>query len=111
MKILVVDDSKIIYRMVEEMLTKASFDSLWAKDGSEAIEVLKEGEVDLILLDWNMPVMDGVTFLEENQKHSFTTSPIVMMTTENHPEKIKNGSLLRGTRIYYETFHQRYSSQ
>lgn len=90
MKILIVDDSKPIYMMVSQMLTELGHTCVWAEDGQRAVQVLSEHEdVGLILLDWNMPVMNGLEFLELNQQDQFFKNPIVMMTTENTPEKIE----------------------
>lgn len=90
MKILVVDDSKPIFMMVSQMLTELGHQPVWAEDGQKAVQVLSEQpDVGLILLDWNMPVMNGLEFLELNQQDKFFINPIVMMTTENSPEKIQ----------------------
>lgn len=88
MKVLIVDDSKAIYIMVSQMLMDAGHEALWAENGQHAIEVIKEGGVELILLDWNMPVMNGPEFLEAVRKDKLTEAPIVMMTTENKPDYI-----------------------
>jgi len=91
MKILVVDDSKPIFMMVSQMLKELGHDPIWAEEGQKAIQVLSEHpDVSLILLDWNMPVMNGLEFLQLNKEDKFFDHPIVMMTTENSPEKIKS---------------------
>jgi len=62
-KILVVDDSKLMHKMFEVMLRQ--YPLVHAKDGREALEHLDEhGDVDLVLLDINMPNMNGLEFLE-----------------------------------------------
>lgn len=90
MKILVVDDSKPIYMMVSSMLEENGHEHLWAVNGKDAIsKVGLNKDIDLILLDWNMPEMDGADFLRVNQKDQYFSGPIIMMTTENKPERIK----------------------
>ena len=90
MKVLIVDDSKPIFLMVSQMLTQLGHESIWAENGQDAFEKVNENsDLGLVLLDWNMPVMDGLEFLQKNEAESFCTAPIVMMTTENKPEKIQ----------------------
>lgn len=90
MKVLIVDDSKPIFMMVSQMLQELGHDAIWAEEGQKAIQVLSEhSDVSLILLDWNMPVMNGLEFLELNKTDQFFKHPILMMTTENSPEKIQ----------------------
>ncbi|MEC7278035.1 MAG: response regulator [Bdellovibrionota bacterium] len=98
MKVLVVDDSKPIFMMVSQMLEELGHQAVWAENGQDAIDKISENsDVELVLLDWNMPVMDGLEFLVKNGAESFCPAPIVMMTTENKPEKIqealKNGAV------------------
>ena len=82
MKILVVDDSAIMRRIINNSLKSAGHsDIVEASDGAEGIEKL-DG-IELILTDWNMPVMDGLTFVKEVRKNSqFAKIPIIMITTE-----------------------------
>ncbi len=90
MRVLVVDDAKAVFMMVSEMLKSDDHQSFWAKDGREACEFLdKDRAVDLILLDWNMPIMDGLEFLKKNSIEKFTEAAIVMMTTNNNPAQIQ----------------------
>lgn len=89
MKVLLVEDSKMIVTMVKEMLVNASHEVFEASDGKETVSFLESGNiVDLILLDWNMPNMNGVEFLAYNSENKITEANIVMMTTENKPERI-----------------------
>ena len=89
MKILIVDDSEAIVKIVGQMLTDVGHQPGSAKDGQLAVDLLKEDNSwDLILLDWNMPNMSGIEFLKYNQEHKIFNGPICMMTTEDDPEKI-----------------------
>lgn len=90
MKILVVDDSRMIQALVKETLQGKGIDVLTAENGQVALELLAaQSAVDLILLDWNMPVMDGLEFLKQVRASQITRAPILMMTTENKPDKIQ----------------------
>jgi two-component system chemotaxis response regulator CheY len=98
MKVLVIDDSKPIFMMVSQMLKELGHEAIWAENGQDGFEkVSANSDLELVLLDWNMPVMDGLEFLKKNGAESFCKAPIVMMTTENKPEKIqealKNGAI------------------
>src|SRR6185312_6025478 len=83
---LIVDDSSVMRKIVERSLRQAGIDLsdvLQAGNGAEALSMLKDGAVDLILCDINMPVMDGIEFIKqlpsiENAKNV----PVVMITTE-----------------------------
>lgn len=88
MNVLLVDDSNSIAMVVGQMLSTAGHTHDRAENGKIAIEKIKTSSYDIILLDWNMPEMDGLEFLEYNIENKFTQTPIVMMTTENKPEKI-----------------------
>ncbi len=82
MKILVVDDSAIMRRIISNSLKSAGHsDIVEAGDGAEGIEKLSG--IELILTDWNMPVMDGLTFVKEVRKNpQYSKVPIIMITTE-----------------------------
>lgn len=90
MKVLIVDDSKPILMMVSEILTELGHEPLTAENGQIAFDMLTGGDqIDLVLLDWNMPVMSGIEFLEKNRAESAFSTPVFMMTTEKSPEKIQ----------------------
>ncbi|MEG3638098.1 response regulator [Magnetococcus sp. PR-3] len=89
MRVLIVDDSSVMRKIVTRGLRQAGFaidEILEAGDGQKALEVLKDNQVDLILSDWNMPNMDGLTFVKEFRKIGQT--PIVMVTTEGGEGKV-----------------------
>jgi two-component system chemotaxis response regulator CheY len=104
MKIMIVDDSKAIYMMVSQMLNEQGHDAVWAEDGQDACDKLDKEDVDLILLDWNMPNMDGPEFLEKNKAEGVTKAPIVMMTTENKPDYIKKALMLGAVEYIMKPF-------
>ena len=60
---LVVDDSKVIRKVARHILETLDFTVSEAGDGQEALDACRVGTPDLVLLDWNMPVMSGIEFL------------------------------------------------
>ena len=89
LKLLLVDDSAVMRKMISRSLRQAGFEidaMSEAGNGIEGLEVLKAGDVDLVLCDWNMPEMNGVDFVREVRKDS--KLPIIMLTTESSTEKV-----------------------
>jgi Response regulator containing a CheY-like receiver domain and a GGDEF domain len=81
---LVVDDSSVIRKVARRILEGLDFQIVEAEDGEKALEVCKRGLPDGILLDWNMPVMDGYEFLRAlRQMHRGDEPKVVFCTTEN----------------------------
>lgn len=91
--ILLVDDNEKIRKLIEIYLKRASFQVFHAGDGEEALEVLDEAKIDLIVLDIMMPKMDGYAFLKELRDANFNL-PILMVTAkETYPDKKKGFEL------------------
>ncbi len=68
-KILVVDDSEVVRMQVTRILTNAGYEILQAEDGEMGVEVAEQNaDISLILSDYNMPGMDGLTMLETIRK-------------------------------------------
>jgi two-component system chemotaxis response regulator CheY len=91
MKILSADDSVMIRRVIKNAVDVLGFDFLEAKDGQEALDVLeKEHEsVGLVLLDWNMPRMNGIEVLKKiKADERFKAIPVMMVTTEVERAKV-----------------------
>ncbi len=82
MKILVVDDSVTMRRIIVNSLKSAGYDDFAeAGDGIEALANMER--VEFVLTDWNMPNMDGLTFVKELKKSDvYKDIPIIMITTE-----------------------------
>lgn len=89
-KIITVDDSSTMRRIIKNTLIKIGFSNiLEAANGIEALEVLAQNNVDLIITDWNMPEMDGLTFVKTlRAKDQYKEIPILMVTTEAAKEDI-----------------------
>lgn len=84
-KVLVVDDAKVIRVSLGRIMEALGFQVLTAEDGVQAGEVLKEHpELRLVMLDWNMPNMNGYEFLVQlRSEPGHEKSPtVVMVTTE-----------------------------
>ncbi len=88
MKIMLVDDSKTMRNIQKSILTQLGYTDLEeACDGQDAMNKLGEFAPDLILLDWNMPNMDGLTFVKEFRKGN-TATPVIMVTTESERSRV-----------------------
>ena len=83
-QILVVDDSAVIRKVATRILEGMRFQTAEAEDGRKALSACSFLMPDAILLDWNMPVMDGFEFLRELRKMPGGARPkVVFCTTEN----------------------------
>ena len=86
---LVVDDSSVIRKVARRILEELNFKIVEAADGAEALDACKAEMPDAILLDWNMPVMNGFDFLVALRKSSGGDEPkVVFCTTENNLDHI-----------------------
>lgn len=94
-KILVIDDSKVIQRMVKDMLPPGNFEVLQAKDGEEGLKLIKTGHPNLIMLDFLLPKVSGFEVFQQLEKMSNAQGkmiPLVLMSgrkpevTEKIPE-------------------------
>ncbi|RXS95711.1 response regulator [Silvibacterium dinghuense] len=92
MNVLLIDDSMVIRKMLRRVLGECNLgvnEIHEAGDGSAALKVLEANTVQLILCDVNMPVMNGMEFLEEKQKNSaWKDIPVLMVTTEGGMENV-----------------------
>lgn len=90
MNALVIDDSSTMRLILTRFLGKMGFEVVEAKNGREALERLREmGQLDLVLVDWNMPEMNGVDFVKSvRADRSFDNLPLVMVTTNSELEHV-----------------------
>ena len=81
---LVVDDSGVVRKIARRILEGLEFTVVEAEDGAQALEACKRELPDAVLLDWNMPVMDGFEFLVQLRRMAGGDVPkVVFCTTEN----------------------------
>jgi two-component system chemotaxis response regulator CheY len=81
---LVVDDSRVVRRVARRILEGTGFDVEEAEDGARALTACRAKMPDAILLDWNMPVMNGIDFLRALRTEFGPDNPTVLFcTTEN----------------------------
>lgn len=86
---LIVDDSRMIRRVATRILRDMGFDVSEAANGQEALDACRVSMPDAVLLDFNMPVMDGVGFLKAlRQEKDGDTPKVIFCTSERSVEKI-----------------------
>ena len=91
MKLLIVDDSSVIRKVIKAAADVLKMETEEAQDGLEALEKLKAcyREIDLVLLDWNMPEMNGYDVLVEIKNNDkYKNIPVMMVTTEGQKSSI-----------------------
>ncbi|PHQ70072.1 MAG: two-component system response regulator [Sneathiella sp.] len=87
---LIVDDSKVVRMVARRILEDLKFGIVEAEDGKSALDSCLEEMPDVILLDWNMPVMNGIDFLRTLRKSQGGEDPVVIFcTTENDMAHIR----------------------
>jgi len=89
-RVLVIDDSKAMRSILGRMLRGIGFEVVEASDGRDALEKLKvAGKVDLALVDWNMPEMNGYEFVQAvRSEHTYDGTLLMMVTTETEMEQV-----------------------
>ncbi len=95
-KILVVDDSALIHQMYRLVLGRYQCDIVDAMNGQEALDMLaSQSDIQLVLLDINMPIMNGVQFLEKASALGLTKRfPVIVISTEG-----KEDDTIRGLKL------------
>ncbi len=90
MRALVIDDSKAIRLILGKMLKEMGFEIFEAGNGRQAVERLKEvGKVEIALVDWNMPEMNGYEFVCEVRKDpGYNDMLLMMVTTETEMSQV-----------------------
>ncbi len=88
MKILLVDDSRTIRNIQRNVLTQLGHhDIVEAADGVEALVAISQTQPDLVLVDWNMPNMDGITLVRKIRETD-KQLPLIMVTTEAEKRRV-----------------------
>jgi two-component system chemotaxis response regulator CheY len=88
-KVLLIDDSGVMRKMITRALRQSGVDVdsvAEASNGQEGVEALGKDSYDLIICDWNMPVMNGLEFVRKARE--FDETPIMMLSTEGTEDKI-----------------------
>ena len=92
LRVLLADDHPVNRKVVEMILTQAEIDLTAVEDGSQALNAIRDGDYDLVLMDMQMPVMDGLTATREIRLHEaalgLPRTPVVMLTANALPEHI-----------------------
>lgn len=88
MKIMLVDDSQTMRNVEKKVLAQIGYsDVVEASDGQDALSKVGAAKPDLILLDWNMPNMDGLSFLKKFRQSDKVTT-VIMVTTEAEKTRV-----------------------
>jgi two-component system chemotaxis response regulator CheY len=90
MRALVIDDSRTMRAILGKMLKEIGFEVLEAADGREALERLQQnGRPDLVLVDWNLPHMNGLDFVRAvRAEREYDGLPLLMVTTETERAQV-----------------------
>lgn len=87
---LIVDDSRVVRKVTQRIVAHLGFDCIEAEDGHKAFTICREKMPDAVLLDWNMPVMSGIEFLEKLRMMDGGDHPkVVFCTAENNSTYIE----------------------
>ena len=90
MKALVIDDSKTIRTVIARIFDGLGFSVVQAENGKLALDrVIAEPDFDVLLVDWNMPVMNGLEFVQHvRARPELANTPILMITTETEMDRV-----------------------
>ena len=90
MQALIIDDSRPIRRIESDILNELGFDTADAANGKQAWQMLQASPVpDVVLVDWNMPEMDGLEFIKAVRRDArFKGLPVLMVTTETETDQM-----------------------
>ena len=90
MRALIIDDSRAMRSILRRIVSSLSFDTAEAGHGQEALDQMEAGlNPDLCLIDWNMPVMDGYTFITRVRANpAWRNVTLMMVTTESEQGQI-----------------------
>lgn len=88
---LVIDDSRVVRMVIGNILRELGMEVVDAADGREGVNRMQENpQVELVLVDWNMPVMNGLEFIQAiRAQRTFDRVRIMMVTTETESEQVE----------------------
>lgn len=108
MRVMSVDDSKLIRMYVRNAADVLGFEFLEADNGKEALKIIEaqKGAIDLILLDWHMPEMNGLELLKRIKADKrFNHIPVTMVTTEIERASVIEAVEAGAKKLPYETVY------
>jgi two-component system chemotaxis response regulator CheY len=91
MKVIVADDSRVMRSIIDRAIKPMGLETIHAGNGQEVLELLKTHgqDIGLILLDWNMPVMDGLEVLKSMQiNNAYQNILVLIISTESEKNKM-----------------------
>ena len=101
MKILVIEDSRLLRTSTERMLTRAGYEVIAAADGEEGLRVAVESKPDLVILDMMLPKLSGQEVLQRLRLNASSTStPVIVLTSLSGSNRQK--LLTEGASLYFE---------
>ncbi|MHB8789059.1 MAG: response regulator [Desulfobulbaceae bacterium] len=104
-RIITVDDSPSVRKMVEFSLKSKGYTMGSAGDGIEALELMRQEPFDAVILDVNMPRMNGLEFLEQiKNDENLAAIPVIMLTTEGQDEDRDKAMALGATAYIVKPF-------
>jgi DNA-binding response OmpR family regulator len=99
-KILVVDDEESVRQLFQIVLQHEGYEVLLAGNGAEALLMAHKEQPDLIILDWMMPVMDGLSALQQLRKDETTAGIPIVMLTARQSDSDTSTALIGGADVY-----------
>lgn len=92
LRILIAEDEDVSRRLMEASLTNWGHDAMLASDGAQAQAILQNGGIDVCILDWEMPEMDGVDLCRWIRTTPLTPKPyIILLTSRKEPRQVQIG--------------------
>lgn len=91
LRVLIAEDESINRKLLQASLTKWGCDVVSTANGQDACEALREGGIDLCILDWEMPQMTGPEVCQWLRSSELDQSYVILLTTKDQPEDIEAG--------------------
>ncbi|MFC1552574.1 response regulator [Candidatus Latescibacterota bacterium] len=93
LNILIVDDSEVMRKVIRRIMSLSGFELgvvMEAEHGEEALSVLNDNWIDVVISDINMPVMNGIELLKKmKETESMASTPVIVVSTEGRSERIE----------------------
>ncbi|MCF2908701.1 response regulator [Pseudoalteromonas sp. DL2-H2.2] len=105
-KVLLVEDNQLNAKIIEKMLESMAITSIHASHGGQAVDVLAHQSFDVILMDLNMPIMDGFKAIKEIRQTLMLSTPILVLTANTSEQAIKSAMQLGATDYLFKPVEQ-----